>query len=499
MSTTVDLSCYAEKIIDAEDRPLFEDAVAAANAGALRAAYIMIWLSCAESLKRRFHEAHKRDREAGKYLGEIEKLEEEHKAIDKPLLEKAKEYGFISDAERLTLAHIYEKRCLYAHPYENGPSQEQLIEAATSVIELVLSKPVKLRHGFVKKLIQNLLQNPNYLDDHSNSIKKFTCDILKRVDESVFIWLLTEYWKGLEKIADDPSARKLFERGFWFSHTMLSVVMVDALNAHEWHDMLCKYPKTLMRICGNINIFGQIGELAQNSVVGYIIEESEKNPHILVFLDALKSEGLLTEQQLARFNGRIFDMKCEELIYARIRMSCLYENIIRDLKSYNFYIQNPAIQLIESSGAEQISLLSEEQQIVLGRNVLQSAEGDADLAIDFVKKIAMNDKVESWPFSFIRGIVMEAFVNEKHEIRFKTRHLKFILLITNKLEFSEQNIIINEITSLIKEGHPKANWTDKSDFEEIIKLLSNQKYSWISPLSEALVEKMNMLWPPEAT
>lgn len=135
----------------------------------------------------------------------------------------------------------------------------------------------------------------------------------------------------------------------------------------------------------------------------------------------------------------------------------------------------------------------------LGRNVLQSAEGDADLAIDFVKKIAMNDKVESWPFSFIRGIVMEAFVNEKHEIRFKTRHLKFILLITNKLEFSEQNIIINEITSLIKEGHPKANWTDKSDFEEIIKLLSNQKYSWISPLSEALVEKMNMLWPPEAT
>ncbi|MDD3949194.1 MAG: hypothetical protein PHT43_07000, partial [Anaerolineaceae bacterium] len=54
---TADLSGYAKKILSKEDHPLFDDAVEAGKAGALRAAYVMIWLACAESLKRRFREA----------------------------------------------------------------------------------------------------------------------------------------------------------------------------------------------------------------------------------------------------------------------------------------------------------------------------------------------------------------------------------------------------------------------------------------------------------
>lgn len=52
-----DLSGFAEKIAADEDRPLFEDAVKSAQANVLRGAYVMIWLACAESLKRRFREA----------------------------------------------------------------------------------------------------------------------------------------------------------------------------------------------------------------------------------------------------------------------------------------------------------------------------------------------------------------------------------------------------------------------------------------------------------
>lgn len=495
MDITIDLSGYAEKILDEEDRILFKDAVAAANAGALRAAYIMIWLSCAESLKRRFHEAHKRDGEAGKYLGEIEKLEREHKAIDKLLLEKAKEYGFISDAERLILEHIYEKRCVYAHPYENKPSQEQLIEASASVINFVLSKPVKLRHSFAKELIQELLENPNYLDDHNSSIQSFTNEILGRIEESIFPWLLDNYWKGLEKIVNDPSLRLFIDRGFWFSHTILTTVGTNILSPEEWHEKLCKYPKTLMRVCGNMDIFDKIGERAQDSVVSYIINESENNPPILFFLDTLKNKGALTERQLARFSEHIFNIRCKELIYARITTFTLYNNIIRDLESHNWYMQNPAIQIIDSNGSEQIASLSEEQQIALGCNVLQSAQGGAKLAISFIKKISADDKI--WPFSFISGIVTEAFVNEKHEIRFKTDLLDAILSILDKLECSDREVIVNKIILSIKEGCPKEHWTTKADFEEIIRLLLAKGYSWITPLSKSLAEKMNILWSSE--
>ena len=53
----LDLGKYTAEILACEDRPLFEEAVKAARVGALRASYLMIWLSCAESLKRRFREA----------------------------------------------------------------------------------------------------------------------------------------------------------------------------------------------------------------------------------------------------------------------------------------------------------------------------------------------------------------------------------------------------------------------------------------------------------
>ena len=76
----LDLSTYADQILSAEDKPLFEEATRAAQAGALRAAYVMIWLSCAESLKRRFREAQKRDGAAGKVVGQIVQKESEHKA-----------------------------------------------------------------------------------------------------------------------------------------------------------------------------------------------------------------------------------------------------------------------------------------------------------------------------------------------------------------------------------------------------------------------------------
>ena len=68
---TVDLSSYAKNILSSEDYPLFDGAVEAGKAGALRAAYVMIWLACAESLKRRFREAEKRDHVAGKIVGEV--------------------------------------------------------------------------------------------------------------------------------------------------------------------------------------------------------------------------------------------------------------------------------------------------------------------------------------------------------------------------------------------------------------------------------------------
>ena len=298
---TVDLSKYAKRILDERDYPLFDDAVQSAKAGVLRAAYVMIWLACAESLKRRFQEAQTRDSEAAKIVRKIEDAEGKHRAVDKLLLEKAHEYGFISASGYAALDHIYEMRCLYAHPYEEAPSQEKVVEAAASVVELVLSQPVRLRHGFGKRLLSDLLEERNYLDDYELTVTTFTKGILPRIDENVYAWLLDRYWEEMEKLADDPSVAIFFRRGIWFSCAALVETGASIFSGKEWHERVSKFPKTLMSVCCTPEIFEGIGDHAQDSLVGSIIDESRTRASVLANLEILEDEGALSERQHARF------------------------------------------------------------------------------------------------------------------------------------------------------------------------------------------------------
>jgi hypothetical protein len=185
MANRADLEPYAAEILSLEDRPLFEEAVSAARAGALRAAYVMIWLSCAESLKRRFGEARAWDSEAGKIFGQINALEEDHKAVDNLILDRAESYGFVSDSQKVRLKHIYELRCLYAHPYREAPSKESLVDAAQTVVTLVLSRPVTLRHGYAQRQLDRLLKEATFLDDYEPAVLEQVQHVIRRMDQGI--------------------------------------------------------------------------------------------------------------------------------------------------------------------------------------------------------------------------------------------------------------------------------------------------------------------------
>ena len=484
MPAAVDLSNYADNILAAEDRPLFDDAVEAGKAGALRAAYVMIWLACAESLKRRFREAQKRDGAAGRIVGDIENKEKEHKAVDKFVLTKAHEYGFISDSGHTVLNHIYEMRCLYGHPYEEAPSQEQVSHAAAVVVEHVLSKPVKLRHGFGKQLLKSLLEEPNFLDDQQTAVVAFTRDILPRLDESIYGWLLDNYWEELEKIADDSSMAIFFRRGTWFSRTMLIEVGVDVFSHDDWHDRSSRFPKTLMRACSIAEIFKELGKRAQDSLVGLIIAESSTRASVLKHLERLSISDALTTRQQERFVEHVSEMGISAIRSAGLSTLTCYEKLIDAMKSHNWYVQNPAIDLVVSNGPDQAAELNEEQQINLGRNILQCADGTEKSACTFIEELAKDGSL--WPFDVVRGIALESFTNEENQIRFKDRHLGRVLSAIDHLEDDQQEKIIAEIAASVDVGTPK-DWVDQDDFEGPLDSLN--AYTWAAPLLEHLKTK----------
>ena len=484
MSAPVDLGHYADNILAAEDRPLFDDAVEAGKAGALRAAYVMIWLACAEALKRRFREAQKRDVAAGKIVGEIENKEKEHKAVDKFVLMEANKYGFVSDSGHIVLNHIYEMRCLYGHPYEEAPSLEQVSHAAAVVVEHVLSKPVKLRHGFGKQLLKSLLEEPNFLDDQQTTVEAFTKDILPRLDESIHGWLLDNYWEELEKFSDDSSMAIFFRRGTWFSHTILTEVGVDVFSHDDWHDRSSRFPKILMRVCSIANIFKEIGNRAQDSLVGLIIDESATRASVLTYLERLSINGALTTRQQERFVKHVSEMPLNTIMSAGLRTKTCYERLIDAMTSYNWYIQNPAIDLIVSNGPDQAAELDEKQQENLGRNLLQAGEGTAASADEFLEKLSQ-DKI-SWPFPVISGIAMESFTNENNQIRFKKRHWERVLSIIDHLPQELQGRLIHQISESVDAGAPKY-LGGRDNFRNVIDSLN--AYSWATPLLESLEAK----------
>ena len=129
----IDISKYSEKILSEDDRPLFQEAVNLLH-GASRGAYILIWIACAEGLKRKFHEASLRDGEANEILGKIANMESQQKSVDTFILKSAKEYGFISDVAFQKLEYVYKLRCVYGHPYEAAPDDEEITNAAAVVV-----------------------------------------------------------------------------------------------------------------------------------------------------------------------------------------------------------------------------------------------------------------------------------------------------------------------------------------------------------------------------
>ena len=131
---------YIKKIPEDIDKVLIKEAVKIIHCGQYRAAYILIWLACIESILERFKKLSLTDSVAKKFHDEITNISEGKQATDKIILTKAKEYGFIDAIEENKLKQIYENRCIYAHPYNQSPKLENVDSAFVDVIDIILAK-----------------------------------------------------------------------------------------------------------------------------------------------------------------------------------------------------------------------------------------------------------------------------------------------------------------------------------------------------------------------
>jgi hypothetical protein len=250
-----------------------------------------------------------------------------------------------------------------------------------------------------------------------------------------------------------------------------------------------KYPKILTRVVLGKPFFASIGERAQDSLIGFALDQASERASILQYVDCLMRDGALSERQKNRFLQCVDEMEFSDLRSAKLSFGVILKRLIAEMKSHNWYRQQPAISMLIDYGSEAVEKIDEKDQSILGRNILQVADGDEWSAKRFLQKLG--DPSKEWPTPFIRGIAIECFVNESDQVRLKCDRLPLVLKILDGLDEDTRREIVDAIWNAIKEGTPKDVPLSKPIFENVRVVLG--AYEWAAAIDEAIYRRRDDL------
>ena len=145
------------------------------------------------------------------------------------------------------------------------------------------------------------------------------------------------------------------------------------------------------------------------------------------------------------------------VVQSRLPSTEIAKKIIGDLKSYTWPTQNPAINALRSF-ERRLSEADEGVLEELGRNVYQAAVGNAWRAVEYLE--TLRSEPGRVPEAFCRGILLEGFVNEAGEFRFKGhqechKQLRAALTMVTNLDQAAAQRVTERLVEDIKSATPK--------------------------------------------
>lgn len=128
--------------------------------------------------------------------------------------------------------------------------------------------------------------------------------------------------------------------------------------------------------------------------------------------------------------------------------------IIMNLREHNWYVQNPALDKFLKIPPNDVN---KDDLFIIGRNILQSAEGNARNSIKFIENIDVNLQrysTENNENHLLNGILFEMYFDSLGEFRrgkFKKYYLEIIFALRKKSMYSKSFEFIHKILQQYKE------------------------------------------------
>ncbi len=407
----------------AVDGVLFDEAVRCFEQGAHRAAVVMTWLAVAEGLRYRFKVAAERDPELTSLLEELVQLEKERYAIDGFLLDKAKKHELISDHEHRDLAHIRDQRNRYGHPGGASPSRTQVLAALDTAVHTVLSRPAQHRKEWATALVRRAASDRTFFPRDPDALRRYAHEIDPLLTAEARRHLVLTAVKELDDLAIDPTRSDLAGKVAILAGAVLAahpelIGTLDLAARLAWRE------RGAALVCLRPEVFASLdGPLSGAALASVLEPPADAGPgwqpdvRVLIVVQELNEADPLPPVWAEQLEQHVAALPLNELAGLDFPAGPLATRLVDEMRSHNWTRQNQACRALANLGPAWCSRLAEPVQEQLGRNVLQSAEGDAKDASWLLTRIAF--AVDDWPRQFLYGIAAECVVNDHGRLRLK--------------------------------------------------------------------------------
>lgn len=439
-SIELEMAKLLSRVRAPEDRRMFYELQTVVTAGAHRASWIMTWICAAESLRRRFSEMQVRDREAGEVAEEINRREREGGAVDVYVLDQAKEFGIVDARQYRQLSYLREMRNIYAHPGEERPSRAEVVVQVEMVVEVLLSKPTRMRKGYASQVLENLIEEPHFLADEEETVSNHAASVSARLYDDAREYLFRKLIERCDEVMADPERAGISRRSRWFLKALVREANADLTN-QEWQALQltqeCSVSGPLL--LSEPEVYVRLDSQAQSMVRGKLLDaasapEAESASNVpssgrsidrssaLGRLRALEESELVAPGEVRELARAVEGIRYSALAEEGMPLTLYVERLLGDLKVHDWYWQNPACKALRNLPASEIAALANSDQEALGRNVLQAAHGSTIEAERFLAYLRRNGG--AYPRSFLSGILLEALLSEQGEFRVKSTVLE---------------------------------------------------------------------------
>lgn len=333
---------------------------------------------------------------------------------------------------------------------------------------------------------ERLITKGFFLDDRWEAAERFAGEVAQKCDGALHWWFLEKLWDKAEAISGDKSLGLFFRRAHWFSIAYLRQITIPKSWAAA-NDML-KFPNILSGVLATADLFLQLDDHAKEQVLGILIEKAKANPEFLTSLKQMDDSGCFDERKKQRFREAVQLHSIEDLASIRIDPNLYVGRVITSLKSYDWYVQNPAVKVVKNLGPDGVGRLTADWQFILGNNILQTADGSERAAISL-----LNSGI-AWPENFVSGIITECFINDGNQIRFKKSRLASAVLLLTKIDLAAGIQVMLALIERLRGGTLK-HLVQSNERDEAVTTL--QKFSEenpnFTPVVSELITRLNGL------